>query len=147
MYRRSGSVFRARLQVSLPVIMCAVLGACASSGVASHAESGVTEDLSAEASEVPTQVVVINQSGQRVTVFIVQGSVAFRLGEVEPYGHRALPLKSMIARALLDSPTYLIGRPLGGTPYRSEAFTMNLRSGNPSWTIESYTPFSHVART
>jgi hypothetical protein len=143
MYRRSGSTYRGRVHVAVLVIMCALLGACASGGARSLAEPAMANGT-AETSDVCTHVVVNNLSGQRVTVYITQGSVAWRLGIVESYSRRALPLQ-IVAKAMLDIPTMLIGRPADGPPYRSEVFSMNAHNGIPVWTIESSPAYSHVA--
>src|SRR5258705_1783077 len=94
MFRRSGSVYRRLSQVALPVIMCVLLGACASAGAARQVEP-VAAPSATEKREMPTHVVVNNRSGDRVTVFISQGSGSWRLGSVEPSSRQVLSLKTV----------------------------------------------------
>jgi hypothetical protein len=139
----SGSANRGRRHVLLPVTMCVLLGACATGGVARNADRSVA-DVSADASADSAQVVVNNQSGERVTVYISQGSEAWRLGDIEPYSRRTLSLTS-VERELVDRSAFLIARRPSGPPFRSESFAVTPDGGMPTWTIESYTPFSYVS--
>jgi hypothetical protein len=142
MYRISRNVHRDRLHVVLPLIAATLLGACASGGARDLAERSAP-DRSAWASDAPTHVVVTNHSWERVTVYVSQGSAAWRLGEVEANTERSLPLGSFWT-ALQNGSVFFVGRPLAGTPFRSEAFTIGPRSGIPVWTIENYTAASFV---
>jgi hypothetical protein len=54
-----------------------------------------------------------------------------------------LPLRR-IGRLLLGSTAYLVGRPLAGTAFRSEAFEVNPRGSIVTWTIENHTAASFV---
>jgi len=144
MFRRSGSVYRRLSHGALPVMMCVLLGACASAGAARHVEP-VAAPSATEKREVPTHVVVNNRSGDRVTVFISQGSGTWRLGEVEPYSRQALPLKTVATGLLCGTPAFFIGRPRMGAPYRSDVFAVNASDGIPTWTIGTSTAFSYAS--
>jgi hypothetical protein len=139
----SRSVGGGRLRIVLPVVMSALLGACASGGVGREAGQLVPE-VAPEGGETPSHAMVNNQSGDRVTVYISQGAETWRLGEVEPYSRRTLPLGNA-AMALTGRSVYFIARPLAGRPYRSETFGVSPDGGMPSWTIENYTAFSYVS--
>jgi hypothetical protein len=142
MHRISRSVRRHRLHVALPLVAAALLGGCASGGTRHLAEQ-TAPGGSAGSSDAPTHVVVANHSWERVTVYISQGSAVWRLGEVEANTERRLPLGSF-STALQNGNVFFVGRPLAGVPFRSEAFTADLRGGVPVWTIENYTASSFV---
>jgi hypothetical protein len=142
MCRLSERVYRKRFSFVLPVIMSALMAACASGGAGRHSELSAV-DGGAETSDGPTHVVVSNQSWQRVTVYITQGSMLWRLGDVEARSDRTLPLKNF-GRSLMGSTSYFVARPLAGTPFRSEGFEMSPRGGVPIWTIENHTATSFV---
>jgi hypothetical protein len=135
-------VYRERFSVVLSVILLVVMGACASGGAGRRSEPSAVDD-GAETSFGPTHVVVSNQSWQRVTVYITQGSMLWRLGDVEARSDATLPLKN-VGRSLIGSTTYFVARPLAGTPFRSEGFEIGARGGVPIWTIENHTATSFV---
>jgi hypothetical protein len=137
----SERVYRECLGFVLPVIASALLAACASGNASRHAEPSA-ESTDVEASEGPNHVVVSNQSWNRVTVYISQGSAVWRLGDVEAKSDRSLSLKNL-GKSLFGT-VYFVGRPLAGTPFRSEAFEMNPRSGVPIWTIDNHAATSFV---
>jgi hypothetical protein len=142
MGRMSSGGHRERLHIVLPVIVCVMLGACASVGVRPHAAQ--REAASTDAPNgAPTQVVVSNHSGERMTVYVSYGAAVWRLGDVEPAGDRIFPLGN-VGRSLLDRTTFFIGRTLAGATLRSETFEVHPGEGNPTWTIEAHTAVSFV---
>jgi hypothetical protein len=102
MCRPSERVYRERFSVVLSVILLMVMGACASGGAGRRSEPSAVDD-GAETSFGPTHVVVSNQSWQRVTVYITQGSMLWRLGDVEARSDATLPLKN-VGRSLIAAP-------------------------------------------
>jgi hypothetical protein len=142
MCRLSGSVGRDRRLVVLPVMLFALLGACASGGGGRHAEPGMASDA-AEESEAPTHVVVNNNSWDQVTVYIAQGSATWRLGDVAPMTQRTLPLRN-VGTSLVGRTAQFIGRRLAGAAMRSESFDVSRGMGIPTWTIENQSAFSYV---
>jgi hypothetical protein len=142
MCRSSSSVRLDRRLVVLPVMMLALLGACASGGVGTRAEQGVADD-GAEQSEAPTHIVVNNRSWDQVTVYVSQGTAEWRLGEVAPMTQRTLPLRHLGA-SLLGRSAQFVGRRLAGASLRSESFDVSPGMGVPTWTIENHGAFSFV---
>jgi hypothetical protein len=142
MCRMSGGMYRERFFVVLPIMVCVLLGACASGGMGTYAESSVADGAD-ESSEAPSQVVVDNRSWDRVTVYVTESTVVWRLGEVEPMTRRTLPLKK-VGRSLLGRTAQFIGRRLAGGAFRSESFGVNAGSGIPTWTIENQAGLSSV---
>lgn len=115
MCRMSDRPYRERLGAVVPVIALVVLAACASRGAASGAALS-TGDSSAEASGAPSHVVVHNQSWDRVTVYISEGAMVWRLGDVEAKSERTLSVKNF-GKALLGRTAHFIGRPLAGAAF------------------------------
>jgi hypothetical protein len=142
MCRLSGSVGRDRRFIVLPVMLVALLGACASSGIETHAEPGVAQD-SAEESGAPTHVIVNNRSWDQVTVYITESGTAWRLGEVAAMTERTLPLRQ-VGASLLGRSAQLVARRVSGAPVRSESFDVSPRMGIPAWTIENHGAFSSL---
>jgi hypothetical protein len=126
--------------LSLMVVM--PLGACASAGTGSHMDRHVTEGSSAW-SGAPTSVVVMNRSWDRVTVYVAQGTIEWRLGDVEPMSERTLALNN-VGVSLLGRSANFVGRRLAGGTFRSEAFNVMANGGVPHWTIENYAAYSYV---
>lgn len=141
MCRLAERVYRGCISLVAPLIVSALLAACASGGASAHPEPAAV-DNEAETNDGPNHVVVSNQSWNRVTVYISQGSAVWRLGDVEAKSDRSLSLKNL-GKSLFGT-VYFVGRPLAGTPFRSEAFEMNPRSGVPIWTIDNHAATSFV---
>jgi hypothetical protein len=138
----SRTVRQARVH-ALMAMTCGLLGACVSGGIGRHAKGSVVEDTDDTGGD-GTYVIVKNQSGQRVTVFISQGTEIWRIGDVEAYSRSTLSL-GVAGTALRDRPSFLIARRLAGSQLRSETFTVGADAGRPVWTIQSYAPSSYVS--
>src|SRR4051812_38451910 len=101
--------------VIMSALSLAPLAACASTGGGHHADT----DVSAEAAgydAAPSNVVVKNNSWDRVTVYLVDGETEWRLGEVEASTQRTLTLNGRGPTLMGHSP-HLVGRRLAGSTF------------------------------
>ena len=142
MFRSSHGTCVDRRLVSVPVLLLALLGACASSGGATRATQAVAEEA-ADPNDTPTSVVVDNRSWDQVTVYLTQGTAVWRLGDVAAMTQRTLPLRH-VGIALVGRNVQFIARRLAGPSFRSESFGMSAGMGIPTWTIANQSAFSYV---
>src|SRR4051812_43152828 len=94
--------------VIMSALSLAPLAACASAGGGHHADA----DLSVGAPEydaAPANIVVKNNSWDRVTVYLVDGETQWRLGDVEASTQRTLTLNGRGSTLMGHSP-HLVGR-------------------------------------
>jgi hypothetical protein len=122
-----------RRRALLPLLVGAVLIACASGGV------GATT----AGSERSGALVVQNNSWKPVTLFLSRNGEFRRLGEVEAAGARVFSV-DQLPFAVEGRDVYLVGRPVAGETFRSEPFAFSL-ARTTVWTIENKTAMSRLA--
>ncbi|HKO15602.1 MAG TPA: hypothetical protein VJU87_05145 [Gemmatimonadaceae bacterium] len=135
----SGARLRAGVGRHLCVIALAasagLLGACASSG-------SVGQRAAAAAAGGAGDLVVENNSWDRVTVYLERGGQLWRVGDVGALDKTRFSMKQL--GPLVDGRnTYLVAHPIAGSSFRSESFLFPMGS-TAVWTIENQSGLSHV---
>ena len=118
----------------------AVLGVAAATACASTGGVGAR---AAAAGQSPSSVLVVNNSWDRVTVYISRGDQLWRLGDVSALGKTEFPIHRFGFLADGRS-TFFVAHPLAGRSFRSEQF-MFPNGGVAVWTIENQSGLSHIS--
>jgi hypothetical protein len=117
-----------------------ILSACTANACTTHRGLGV-ESVESLPPHRSGEVIVENNSWERVTVYVSRDRASWRLGIVEAFtrGRFALVRSGIVADG---RQAQLIARPLAGKAFNSDAFPL---SGTVVWTIENQVNLSHIS--
>jgi hypothetical protein len=131
---RSVIACRKRLRVLLPLLVGALLAACASGG-------GTGAGYRDDATTPSTTLLVENNSWGPVTVYISTGGKPWRLGAIDGFNRWSFSLDKLRS-SIETGDVHLVA--LAGTAFRSEPFALPV-GRTTVWTIENTIAMSHVA--
>ena len=131
---RLRAAIHTRLSIVALAAAMATLGGCATSGgMATRRASNVE----------PSGLIVQNNSWNQVTVYLLQGGARLRVGEVAGFSTQVFP-GSRLGMMTGGTGTFLVARPLAGTPFRSENL-MFTPGRMLVWTIENQPAHSYLS--
>ena len=131
---RLRAAINTRLSIVALAATMATLGACATLGGMAPRRASNSQ---------PSGLIVQNNGWNQVTVYLIQGGARLRVGEVAGFSTQVFP-GNRLGMMTGGSSTFLVARPLAGTPFRSENLVFTA-GRTLVWTIENQPAHSYLS--